>query len=255
MSLTAAPVTIDEVIRELTWIVDWAKAENSRLGYFPALYRNVTIRVKEGIANGLFEDGRRMERLDVVFASRYLDAFRDWRGGKPVSQSWKLAFEAASYWFPAILHHLLMGINAHINLDLGIATGQVAPGPQLLAIRNDFFKISELLSQMTLGVKHAMGQVSPWIGLVDRIGVKSPEVVANFNIKIARDLAWLAVEQFAALPADGYPAATAELDTKTALFGEFLLRPGLLARTGLLAIRVRETAAPSAVIGVLSQRV
>ena len=81
--MPAAPSTIGEVIAELTAIVEWAKSANSRLGYFPALYRNVTIKVRDGIASGLFEDGPRMERLDVLFASRYLAAFNGWREGKP----------------------------------------------------------------------------------------------------------------------------------------------------------------------------
>lgn len=44
--------TIDDVIDELGNIIKWSEENNSRLGYFPALYRMVTIRVKEGIAAG-----------------------------------------------------------------------------------------------------------------------------------------------------------------------------------------------------------
>jgi Family of unknown function (DUF5995) len=63
---------IEEVITALGRIIDEAKGAQSRLGYFPALYRLVTIDVKKGIAAGRFQDGARMERLDVVFANRYL---------------------------------------------------------------------------------------------------------------------------------------------------------------------------------------
>jgi hypothetical protein len=41
--------TIDEVIEALDAIIETAKKDNSAIGYFPALYRKVTKRVKEGI--------------------------------------------------------------------------------------------------------------------------------------------------------------------------------------------------------------
>jgi hypothetical protein len=60
------PQTIDEILTELDQIILRARNERDRLGFFATLYRNVTIKVKEGIAAGLFEDGPRMEKLDVT---------------------------------------------------------------------------------------------------------------------------------------------------------------------------------------------
>ena len=76
--------TIADVLVALDSIVDRSLAEASRFGYFAALYRGVTRRVKDGIAAGRFENGPRMERLDVVFALRYLDAYDGFRAGKAV---------------------------------------------------------------------------------------------------------------------------------------------------------------------------
>ena len=75
--------TIDDVIQQLDDIIDWSQSHKSRLGYFAALYRKVTLKVKEGIADGYFGDGQRMERLDVTFAGRYLDAFEQYRSNQP----------------------------------------------------------------------------------------------------------------------------------------------------------------------------
>jgi hypothetical protein len=72
--MTNQTETIDQVIDQLTEIIDWSRTTNSRLGYFAALYRKVTIKVKEGIAENFFDDGERMERMDVIFANRYLAA-------------------------------------------------------------------------------------------------------------------------------------------------------------------------------------
>ena len=73
---------IDEVIAQLDDIIARSIRDGSRLGYFAALYRKVTAKVKEGIAQGRFEDGPRMERLDVTFANRYLEAMDQFRRGK-----------------------------------------------------------------------------------------------------------------------------------------------------------------------------
>src|SRR5687767_7533911 len=103
--------TIDEVIARLSSIIEWASENNSRLGYFPALYRKVTLSVRDGIRNGAFDDPVRMERFDVVFANRYLDAFDAFRAGKPTSACWNLAFRSASEFWPIVLQHLLLGMN------------------------------------------------------------------------------------------------------------------------------------------------
>ena len=127
--------TIDEVIVLLDEIIATAKKENSRLGYFPALYRKVTIRVKEGIRDGIFQNESRMETLDVNFANRYLEAFElQKKGGQP-TLSWKLAFEKCQTWRPIALQHLLLGMNAHISLDLGIAAAETMKGKNLQDIK------------------------------------------------------------------------------------------------------------------------
>ncbi|NIR65754.1 MAG: hypothetical protein GWN00_24945 [Aliifodinibius sp.] len=91
------------------------------MGYFAALYRKVTIRVKEE-----FEDPERMERLDVLFANRYLEAFEQYHTRKETTVSWKLAFDTCKRWRPIVLQHLLLGMNTHIRLDLGVAAAETA---------------------------------------------------------------------------------------------------------------------------------
>ena len=61
--------TIDEVLAQLTQIIADAEKTGDRIGYFSALYYKVTAKVKEGIDKNEFENGPRMERLDVLFAS------------------------------------------------------------------------------------------------------------------------------------------------------------------------------------------
>jgi hypothetical protein len=174
-------MTIDDVIAQLTKIVDWARSTPSKLGYFAALYRKVTTQVRQGIADGRFQDGPRMEKLDVIFATRYLDAFAAFRDGHPVTHSWRVAFESSGRWSLLILQHLLVGMNAHINLDLGIAAAQVAPGVELAALEHDFGEINSILFSLVSGVEREIGAVSPWIEWLETIGGKTDDVIVEFS--------------------------------------------------------------------------
>ena len=84
--------SIDQVIQQLEEIILLSMETGSRIGYFAALYNRVTQTVCDGIANGRFEDGSRMERLDVVFANRFLAAYSAYQQGEPPTRSWLLKF-------------------------------------------------------------------------------------------------------------------------------------------------------------------
>lgn len=161
-------------------IIARARSEKSRLGYFAVLYRNVTMRVKQAIADGRFEDGPPMERLDVTFANRYLGALHAWRCNQPVSHSWNVAFNAAARRRPIILQHLLLSVNAHINLDL--AAVATCTQETLESFRRDFQEITRLLEEMIDDTQKRLDRVSPWMALLDRIGHRTDEELCGFCI-------------------------------------------------------------------------
>jgi len=189
---------IDEVLQNLDRIIDDAITKESRLGYFPALYRKVTLQVARGISEGQFEDGNRMGRLAVLFANRYLDALELYHQGKGVSASWQLAFDVAGQWWPIVLQHLLLGINAHINLDLAVAAAATAPGAQLSELKSDFNRINSILAALLESVKAELTTIWPLLGLIDRFSGTSDDVLINFSMSKARDCAWLAAERLSA---------------------------------------------------------
>src|SRR5210317_272220 len=107
--------TIKDVLKRLDTIIYDCKVKNSSLGYFPILYRKVTKRIEQGIANKEFEDNQRMELLDILFAKRFIDAWDDYQAMGATTLSWKLAFEQEKSPL-LVMQHILLGINAHINL-------------------------------------------------------------------------------------------------------------------------------------------
>ncbi|SRX72481.1 DUF5995 family protein [Aequorivita antarctica] len=192
-----AATTIDEVIAQLDQIIDAECSTKSCMAYFPILYRKVTVRIKEGILNNEFENNQRMEKLDVLFANRYIDAYECLGKNKPFTQSWKKAFEAVKNSNLLIMQHLLLGINAHINLDLGIAVAKtVGDDGDLMSFENDFNKINEILGSMITNVEAKIISVSPLFGLLDRFGKGREDKLVSFSINVARDGAWLFANQY-----------------------------------------------------------
>jgi hypothetical protein len=185
--------TIDDIIAQLQTIIDDSIKNNDRMGYFAALYYKVTASVKDGIANNRFQNGARMEQFDVIFASRYLDALDAWKNKQPLSASWQVAFEATQKSSLLVLQHLLLGMNAHINLDLGIAAAQVSGG-QLDSVKNDFDDINTIISALTYQVLNDIDSVSPLLSLLGLHAGNQASILIQFSIDNARDGAWCFAE-------------------------------------------------------------
>lgn len=243
--------TIDEVIEQLERIIEWARGHHSRLGYFAALYRKVTVKVKGGIANGFFDDGERMEQLDVIFANRYLEAFEQHQGNQTATRSWRAAFEAAGHWWPIVLQHLLLGMNAHINLDLGIAAARTGPGHAIHDLKNDFMKINEILAALVDEVEEELARVWPILGLLDRVAGRTEEAVINFSMERARDHAWSVAEELAPLGESDQGSRIDDLDKKAAALAAIVRHPGLKISTVVKIIRLGERGTISQIIDIL----
>lgn len=248
------PTTIAEVLHRLDAIVDDARARRSRDGYFAALYRAVTAAVQRGIAEGRFEDGARMERFDVIFARRYLDAHDAYRAGRETSRSWRIAFEAADRWPPLVLQHLLLGMNAHIALDLGVAAADACPGDAIETLERDFREINALLGELVDDVQDRIARISPWMWIVDRVGQRTDEALCGFCMGAARDAAWRCARRVAPLSGTARDVEIALADLTAAALAHPIARPGPLASTAMLGVRLREARDVVAIIDALDTR-
>ena len=232
--------TIDEVITQLDGIVAQASRERGRAGYFAALYRGVTARVRDGIKRGDFEDGERMARLDVVFANRYLEALHRFRAGEPTSKCWQIAFTTAARWRPIVLQHLLLGMNAHINLDLGVAAAAVSTNGRLPELRRDFDAINAILCDMLDDVQDRLARIWPLMALLDRAGCRTDEAVMHFSILRARDAAWDVATTLARLDGEDVAREVERVDEWAAVLARLIRTPGVTVSLANLVIRVTE---------------
>lgn len=244
--------TIDDVLMELDATIARTRAAGSRLGYFACLYRSVTARVKDGIAAGRFQDGARMERLDVIFANRYLEALHRFQGGDRPTRSWSVAFQAVETESLIILQHLLLGMNAHINLDLGIAAAQTSPGKDLAGLEHDFIEINRLLGEMVDDIQDRIATVSPWMHVVDWATGDLDARFGNLGLQTTRDLAWRSAGVLGRSPAERMALEIDLLDAAVELMARRIAQPSLYTRSILKVVRLRERAAVAEVIDAMA---
>ncbi len=239
---------LNSVIEQMDKILDWAVTVGSRLGFFPALYRKVTLKVRDGIPIGAFEDGDRMERLVVVFANRYFAAFEQYHTGQITTRSWQIAFDAAKDSRYLILQHLFLGINAHINLDLGIAAADISTSDNIDHLKTDFERINLILTNLIDETQDRVGAFSPWLVLLDKIGERADEKFAAFSLKIARQEAWRNAKRFAGMEKDALAVEIRQLDHTVSEIAHLIGRNGPIARFLIWIIQWRERKDVTAVI-------
>lgn len=197
--LSAGPVdTIPEVITRLEDIRAFAETsqplrERDGVASFTCLYEIITRNVFEKVGQGFFPDDEFLDRLDVAFANRYLDALRAHHTGSgSVPKSWKVLFERRSESGVTPLQFAVAGVNAHINFDLAPAvvatceeldrkptTGEQKPAYDRV---NDIF--AEEMGKIR---EHLQGRLLDWIDA--ELG-RADDIVGEWSIEAARAHAW-----------------------------------------------------------------
>jgi hypothetical protein len=238
---TALPDTIDGVLGRLNGLLDEAIRHGRRIGYFVALYERVTANVRHAlIAGNVFDDAPRMERLDVIFANRFLEAWDRHAAGLKPTDSWAVAFDRLDDPGPLVVQHLMLGMNAHINLDLGIAAATVAPTrPQLEALHADFNRINDVLSRLVKMVEVQLTTICPPLSrLADLVTVE--ERIFDFGMAASRDVAWKLAQDLVAAPRDAWPGIIARRDALSATAARALYPLDGVARVAALAVHAHE---------------
>jgi hypothetical protein len=218
------PTVIDDVVRNLDQIIDWALKAQSRIGYFAALYKRTTVAIRQAIDEGVFDDGHRMEQLDVAFSTRYFNALNAYfypDEYQPLTIPWEVAFVGDQNDTAIILQQMMTGLNAHITFDLGIAAYATAAN-SLQSLEPDFNRINAILASQVPGTLNVIGQLSPDLRWIRRL---LPEVwVIKRVLKKLRKSAWyLAV--YLALHPDNAREKRVNQASWTAAMGAWYLQP------------------------------
>lgn len=232
--------TINEVIQLLDEIIEISKQEQSAIGLFAILYREVTLKIKEGIDNDSFQNGERMEKLDVIFANRYLKAYYQYKAREKASECWEFSFQQAETFWPIVVQHLLLGINAHVNLDLGIASAQVSTIENIEDLKSDFDHINTILSNLVGHVETCLIKIWPTLTIILKLTGKIDNFFIDFSMKTARDGAWKFANEFVAIPENQIEACIQERDQKITKIARLVSNPGYFVSAVFKFIRLFE---------------
>ena len=242
---------IDEVITQLDNIIERCITTKSRMGYFACLYRKMTMAVKQGILIGSFENGQRMELLDVIFANRYLQAYEAYTNKKPCTNAWCKAFDATTNNNLIVLQHLLLGINTHINLDLGIAAAQACPGSEIYDLQADFNKINDVISSLMQSVQTDLSEVWPPLKLLTGITNNQQDAILNFSITAARKASWANALALAIIPEQNRQSYIDTMDKTVVKLSNRILNPGFIMSLLLKPVEAMEDSNVSNIISRL----
>lgn len=251
-----AATDIDGVLAELRTVVDRAVAAGDRVGLFAALYRRVTLAVAQAIRDGVFDDGPRLNRLDTTFANRYLAALHACQApGDPgaAPRCWQLAFEAAQGPGPVIVQHLVLGVNAHINLDLAVAAARTCPGPSIAGLKDDFDRINGILASVMGGLQRKVERFSPVLAGLDAVLGRLDDQIIGFSLDKARSEAWAAAVLLAGQPPEAQAATERMLDRYAAGLARAVLAPPWPLPAALEVVRSTERTPVRAVIEALDR--
>ena len=220
------PNTIAEVLG-LMQQIDTLLPPGDGLKWFNLLYMQVTRKVESSPPPAGWEDAAWLTRLDVVFAGFYMAAISNWlTGAAEVPSSWQVLFEAR--FRPGIerIQFALAGMNAHINHDLALALLQTDAELKLIPGKaspehDDYERVNGILEAVLPNALEflatgILGELAQDTGKIGRL-------LAIWNVRAARDLAWDFADHLRALPEVAHNAALTAQDQMTGALGRSLL--------------------------------
>jgi len=245
--------SINEVLTNLDSVIEWSKAQQSRIGYFAVLYRRMTVAVQQGILNNQFEDGARMERLDVTFANRYLQAWDAYINKQKCTNAWCKVFDACNTNDLVVLQHLFLGINTHINLDLAIAAAETCPGEKIYDLKNDFGKINIVIASLMQTVQDSLCKVWFPLKLLIMITDNRQGAVLNFSIDKAREASWANAIALALIQEQAHDNYIDMIDNTVVEIAKRIMNPGFIASFLLKIVLMTESHNVDKIIDTLKE--
>jgi hypothetical protein len=223
--------TIEEVIERLEALHAELPVDDG-VHWFNRLYLAVTHAVSDWLdANEQAAPGF-LERLDVVFGNKFLEAYDAAAAGLDFFpfRAWKPLFERRRRRDIAPLQFALAGMNAHINHDLAIGVQDVCGERGVRPDRDapeyqDYIAVNGLIERTEAEVK--VWLLTGAIALLDRHFGPVDDAIAIWNVTAAREAAWTHGEVLFELSDRGFVEQRYRgvLDRTTGFVGSAILLP------------------------------
>jgi len=183
--------TVAEVIARMEAIGTALPAADG-LACFNRMYLGVTQQVRTALGQGFYADTAFMTQLDVTFAGLYFSAADAAADPAAVPLAWRPLMEQRANAGIEPVQFALAGMNAHINHDLPLAVvatcAALGTSPEAGAHFADYQKVDQLLDAAEQSVRQSF-ESAPELA-VDRHLAAVNDLLANWTINSARDLAW-----------------------------------------------------------------
>jgi hypothetical protein len=134
----------------------------------------------------------------------------------------------------------MLGMNAHINLDLAIAVAETIPPAELADFRRDFDHMNGLLSSLVTAVSNDLALAWPLLAWINRLFRDEDDVIVDFSMRLARDQAWTGALRLSTLAGADRARAIHELDADAAVLAGVVANPIWPANLIALAVRAGE---------------
>jgi hypothetical protein len=224
----AAPASIADVVAVMQKI-DGLLPSNDGIKWFNRLYLTVTQEVDLQPPPNGWEDAAWLTRLDVVFAGFYFAAIAGaLQQVAGIASSWDALFEARNRAGVDRIQFALAGMNAHINHDLALALlqtdGELNLTPALQSPEHDDYEqVNGLLERVLPSALNVLatgivGELAQDTGKIGRL-------LAIWNVRAARDLAWDFSGHLRDLAGASRELALEVQDQLTGVIGRSLLLP------------------------------
>jgi hypothetical protein len=208
VSLVPANRTVGEVVDQLTTI------EHERNGFYSppgadpatrrerpplpdgvACFNGMYLQVTEAVRDALpgFQNPAFVERLDVLFAEFYFQAYASAAQRAWVSKAWAPLFKRKDERGILALQFAVAGMNAHINNDLAHALVltwrdlDIKPGRKSPE-RRDYDEVNDILERVEERIKVPLADAL--IAHVDTAFGTTDDFLALWSIRRAREQAW-----------------------------------------------------------------
>jgi hypothetical protein len=226
--------SVAALVARMGELLEPLEADRDPARFFLAVYLRTTVAVGEAIDADDFEDPAWVEEWDVDFAGLYLDALTAHRRD-PASapRPWRLAFGARPELPPEA--HVLLGMNAHINLDLPQSLVRVIPpaefdDPARLDLRRrDHERIDRVLASRVAAEDGELHRAGGRRTRLDRLLAPVNRTASQVLLRESRRKVWANAGQLDAARrrgAEDSASRLADLEAAAAARVDDLLRPG-----------------------------
>jgi hypothetical protein len=135
-----------------------------------------------------------------------------------------VAFEASNENL-TIIQHILIGMNAHISLDLCIAAKRVMDGRPIEDFKNDFMFVNEILASLTDEMQSKVSKVSRLMFLFDWLGGRKDELLIDKSMTKARSKSWRNATEIWKLKGKKLDDSIRSIDEQVKSLNEYLRHP------------------------------